>query len=909
MRRRIKLISEVFFSSTRKSIDRIRYEVMEAEPLDRDTGDAVPRQHGIIASTRRFARSLIDALPKRDRLPSTLDALLRRVQHNPAVSALLNRARHNPAIDALIERVKPLSAFLAPPPRAPRTLQTHILALFLLLMVGVHVGGFVLINTVAMAAARKSIGEDLVAGALVFDRLLDQDTNRLVQGARLMSSDYTFREVIASADRDTIASVLAKYCRQIDASLMMIVALDQKVLGDTLDAASGKPFEFPELIAEAEALERASAVVLIDGRLYQLIVLPVLAPTPIAWVAIGFGVDDALAHDLGRLTRLDVSFFSRQADDRWRLQASTLKDEDRSQLLAEVAANRFAEQDADGNAKYSGDAVTRVISLSAPAGERVVAVLQEPVSSALEPFRRLQRRLTWISLAGVLVSILASVAIARGIARPVRELASVARRIAAGDYSTTPPPSGVVEIGDLGAAFRTMQEGIASRESRIMDLAYCDPLTQLPNRAVCNDRLDQAIASAERNGAPLAVLLMDLDHFKYVNDTLGHGIGDRILCAVTARLEQVLRRRTDTFARLGGDEFAILLPGDDAAAAESVAKAIQHALEVPFIPEGHHLAVRASIGIAVYPEHGDERSVLLRHADVAMYAAKRNKLGYALWNDDYDAYSRERLVVTNDLRRAVDQNEFTLVYQPKIALVSDGEYYAEALVRWLHPVRGLVAPAEFIPFAEQTGHIRAVTQWVLARVVAQCALWRKEPLPMNVSINLSAQDLIDDELPDHFAALLDRHGCAAGWITLEITESAILDDPDRGIRSLQRLSALGCRLAIDDYGTGYSSLAYLRRLPVHELKLDKSLVLGMMGNTSDALIVRSTIELAHNLGLSVTAEGVEDEATLEGLRALGCDVIQGYLLSRPLEASELAAWMRESIWTRARRRTPRSRRA
>ena len=420
-----------------------------------------------------------------------------------------------------------------------RSLQSHILALFLLLMVVVQVGGFALINTVGMTAARKSIGEDLVAGALVFDRLLEQDTHRLVQGARLMSADYTFREVIATGDRDTIASVLMKYGRGIDASLMMIVGLDQRVLGDTLDIATGEPFAFPELIAEAEASQNASAMVLIRGQLYQLVVLPVLAPAPIAWVAIGFIVDDALTQDLRRLTRLDVSFFSHQASDNWRLQASTLSDKDRTALLSNVAAERFVERDRDGNAAYSDEAVTRVM-VPSRGGGRVVVVLQEPLSSALEPFRRLQRRLTLITLAGVLVSILASVAIARGIARPVRKLASVARRIAAGDYSTMPPPSGVAEIGDLAAAFRTMQDGIASRESRIMDLAYRDALTQLPNRVMCDERLDQAIASAERNHTRVAVLLMDLDHFKYVNDTLGHAIGDLILCAVTSRLEGLL---------------------------------------------------------------------------------------------------------------------------------------------------------------------------------------------------------------------------------------------------------------------------------------------------------------------------------------------------------------------------------
>ena len=537
-------------------------------------------------------------------------------------------------------------------------------------------------------------------------------------------------------------------------------------------------------------------------------------------------------------------------------------------------------------------------------------MLQEPLSSALEPFWRLQRRLTLISLAGVLVSILASVVIARGIARPVSELASVARRIAAGDYSATPSLSGVVEIGELAAAFRTMQDGIASRESRIMDLAYCDPLTRLPNRALYNDRLDQAVASAERNGTRVAVLLMDLDHFKYVNDTLGHPIGDRILCAVTARLEEVLKRRTDTLARLGGDEFAMILPGNDASAAESVAQAILRVLELPIIPEGHRLEIRASIGIALYPEHGREGAVLLRHADVAMYAAKRSRVGYAMWDDSHDEYSRERLVVTNDLRRAVDHDELRLVYQPKVLFNnSAGAYHAEALVRWQHPVRGLVMPGEFIPFAEQTGYIATVTQWVLAHGIAQCASWRKEGLPMNLAINISAHDLMSSDLLGHFAALLERHGCAAEWITLEVTESAILADPDHCIKSLERIRALGCRLAIDDYGTGYSSLAYLRRLPVHELKLDKSLVQAMSGDTSDALIVRSTIELAHSLGLVVVAEGVEDETTLESLRSLGCDMIQGFLLSRPIAASDLAAWMSESTWTRPKRRTRGLRRA
>jgi diguanylate cyclase (GGDEF)-like protein len=487
----------------------------------------------------------------------------------------------------------------------------------------------------------------------------------------------------------------------------------------------------------------------------------------------------------------------------------------------------------------------------------------------------------------------------------VRDLVRVAQQIAAGNYSEVPAASRRDEIGDLARAFQNMQQNIASRESHILDLAYRDTLTSLPNRAHFKDLLDKAIAETTEAATPtasgthVAVLLMDLDHFKYVNDTLGHPIGDQLLRETAARLRAIGTDEVDIVARLGGDEFALLLPGKDVADAQRFAYAMQHALELPMTLQGHVVDVRGSIGIAVFPEHGTEGSTLLRRADIAMYAAKRDNCGAAVWDQGEDKQSSDRLSLLSDLRKAVDNDELTLAYQPKVALRGGGgELYAEALVRWRHPTRGLVAPIEFIPFAEQTGYIRAITQWVLAHAIAQCAEWRFDGLPMNVSINLSTRDLMDATLPDRFAALLQRHRCAAQWIALEITESAVFDDPAHAIRNLERLHALGCRLAIDDYGTGYSSLAYLRHLPVHELKIDKSFVIGMAADASDALIVRSTIDLAHNMGLSVVAEGVEDDATLDRLRAMGCDMVQGYLLSRPLGVAETAVWMRGSVWTR-----------
>jgi diguanylate cyclase (GGDEF)-like protein len=782
-----------------------------------------------------------------------------------------------------------------------RSLQSRIVALFVLLMLAVQLIAFFLIDSVGVGVARKTVAADVIASARVFDRELAQETQRLLQGAKLLSADYAFREAVTSGDRATLTSVLANHGRRIDAALMMLIGLDKRVMASTLDSAADRRFDYPKLLEQAESSQQAAAMVVVQDELFQMVVVPVLAPLPVAWVAVGFKVNNVLAEDLHNLTRKQVTFLTRRDGENWRIQASTLDRAERQQLIHDVAANRYARADSDGNAEFGDETISRVIDLAPHTNNRVIAVLQDQLSTTLEPFRQLEKQLLLISVLGVVISIIASVLIARGIAGPVRDLASAARRIAAGDYTAIPRDGRKDEIGDLAASFRLMQDGIATRESKISELAYRDQLTGLPNRVLYNDRLEQALALATRNATPVAVLLMDLDHFKYVNDTLGHPIGDLLLREVATRLRAVIRRTTDTVARLGGDEFAVLLPGSGSADAQRIAESILRALELQMNLEGYLVHVRASIGLAACPEHGTEASQLLRHADVAMYAAKRGNVGVTVWDDRLDQHSLERMSLLGDLRRAVAQNELTLVYQPKVALGDASEYFVEALVRWQHPQRGMIPPSEFIPFAEQTGYIREITRWVMSHAIAQCAEWRNRGLAMNVAINISARDLIDTEFVERFASLLESEGCAAQWVSLEITESAILDDPGHAVKNLERLSALGCKLSIDDYGTGYSSLDYLRRLPVNELKIDKSFTFGVAKSASDTLIVRSTIELAHNLGLSVVAEGVEDHETLEELRSLGCDMVQGYLLSRPLTADAVALWLRESEWVRASR--------
>jgi len=420
-------------------------------------------------------------------------------------------------------------------------------------------------------------------------------------------------------------------------------------------------------------------------------------------------------------------------------------------------------------------------------------------------------------------------------------------------------------------------------------LALHDPLTDLPNRSLFHDRAQQAILASRRDQTGIALMILDLDRFKEVNDTLGHHNGDLLLQEIGTRLRGGLRE-SDSVARLGGDEFGLLLPNvADGAEALMLGERVRAVLRRPFTLEGVTLDVEASIGIAIYPEHGDDVDSLLQRADVAMYLAKEDRSGCELYASDRDEYSPHRLALAAELRRALDEKELVLHYQPKADL-SDGRIVAvEALVRWQHPEHGLLTPDQFVPLAEATGLIRELTLTVLAEALHQQRVWRDDGIDIRVAVNLSARDLYDLTLPASTAELLAKHDVPPTSLELEITESVIVADPMRARAILNRLSEMGVVLAIDDYGTGYSSLGYLKRLPIDEMKIDRSFVMQMADDRNDAAIVRSTVELGRNLGLKVVAEGVETAAAWAHLKALGCDFAQGYYLSKPVPAAEIAA--------------------
>jgi len=427
--------------------------------------------------------------------------------------------------------------------------------------------------------------------------------------------------------------------------------------------------------------------------------------------------------------------------------------------------------------------------------------------------------------------------------------------------------------------------------------AMHDGLTDLPNRMMLFDRLAEALEAARSERRLIALLLMDLDRFKDVNETFGHHFGDVLLKQVAFRLRNQLHV-DDTVARLGGDEFAIVLTSAfDANAVAMTARRILNSLQQPFVVEGQVLEVGASIGIALYPQHGSDARTLMRRADVAMYATKQSNAGYTFHErDEPESRVPDQLSLVVEMRTAIERDEFELYYQPKRHLHSGLITRVEVLIRWNHPARGLLMPVSFVPIAERTGLIKPMTDWILDKAMKQCREWQDAGAPIHVAVNVSAKSLLEETLPSKVQSMLDKWNIDPRFLKIEITESSIMADPAHALAIMSMLQSMGVRLSVDDFGTGYSSLTHLRELPIDEIKIDKSFVTGMLTSEADAAIVRTVIDLAHNLGKQVCAEGVEDAETMHKLEEMGCDLAQGYFISRPVPAATLMTWLTENSW-------------
>ncbi len=787
----------------------------------------------------------------------------------------------------------------------PRSLATRILIPFLLLLLGVQGVAFFVVRWSIDDNAHRLLAQDLQVGERVWARLLEQRAQRLTLGASLLAADYGFRAALASSDTETLRSALANHGARIGATASAMLSSDLQPLAVS-EGADEAAVQRVLASLRAQGVQGGepgstpgAVLALHEGRPYQFVLAPVRAPLLLGYVAMGFELDAGLLADLRAVTGLQAALVVGAAGGGGeRVLHSTLAPEQADELLTRPLQGAQRDEIALAGQAHVCRSIQQVGDQAAlqrasspmPGGGSLRTVLLRSVDEAVAPYQRLQATLAAITLGGLLLAGAAGVFTARRVTTPLGDLVLASGRLARGDYAQPLQDGGRGdEVGELARAFDHMRQSIAAHQADIHQLAYWDRLTGLPNRARFAEAVSQAIAQGADAGRPVAVVMLDLDRFKHVNDVLGYAFGDRLLRAVAERLVGQAVRDGDLVARLAGDRFALLLPGSNAGQALAVAERVSDAFQLPLTLDEHTVDLAAGFGVAAFPEHATEADALISHAEVAMYAAKRSGGGAQarVYDPAADAASATTLSLLTELRRAIEQDELRLFLQPKLALADGRIGGAEALLRWQHPQRGLVPPAQFIPFAEQTGFVRRLTMWVFEAAARQWDTLSALGL-QRIAVNLSTRDLLDQELPAKLERILARHGVPAQAFCLEITESAIMDEPQRAEATLNQLAAAGFKLSIDDFGTGYSSLAYLKRLPVQELKIDRSFVIGMATDPGDATIVRSTIELAHNLGLSTVAEGVEDAPTLQRLAEMGCDEAQGYHLSRPLPVAEFA---------------------
>ncbi|WP_395010654.1 EAL domain-containing protein [Undibacterium sp.] len=781
-------------------------------------------------------------------------------------------------------------------------LETRIVLAFIVLLLLLQITAFFYITRAIDANARAAVHVELQTGERIFKNLLVQNAQKLSTGARILAADFAFRDAVSLGDQLTISSVLENHGKRIDSAMSLLVGLDHQIVAQS-PASSKEQIRktVDQLAAQGEEKGTASEIATLDGKPFQFVIVPMKAPNTIAWIVMAFPLDENILVQMKKLSSLDSSIFTKDSAQKggqigaqtWQLNASTFDVKSKAdfekinpQELASSDASNFKEVFVN-NDEFS----TLVLPLVNNEQVRTSVILYRSVSAAVAAYQSLKFKLLALMLIGIILTIVASVLFARRLVGPLMKLTVVAKQLGKGDYEVAIDTERKDEIGELALAFSHMRKDIAHREEAISRLAYWDSLTQLPNRVQFLEFLQKAIVQSSEQKQECHVLMMDLDRFKVVNDVMGHQFGDVLLNEVAKRLSTELGVLAYQPARLGGDEFALVLPCSSSQQAQALAHLILKLLERPISIDDQTVDLGAGIGISAYPTDGSDASTLLVHAEVAMYAAKASRSGAMVYRPEIDQSSQSSLSLLSDLRMALETNAFRLFAQPKVELQTNRVIAVEALVRWVHPERGMVFPDHFIPFAEQTGFIRLLTLWVLEQSAAACKSWLALGLKLKVSVNLSTRDLLDQELPAKIQAILSRHNLTPENFCLEITESAIMDDPIRAQQTLEHLSNIGFDLSIDDFGTGYSSLAYLKRLPVNELKIDKSFVLNMEKDADDTKIVRSTIDLGHNMGLRVVAEGVENLAIMQLLTELGCDQAQGYFMSRPIHVDQIFSWV------------------
>ncbi|POP74973.1 bifunctional diguanylate cyclase/phosphodiesterase [Pseudomonas syringae] len=765
--------------------------------------------------------------------------------------------------------------------------QARIAGVLIVLLLIVVSAVYIAVKVATGEAVRTQAQAQLEVGSRVFERLIDLRGKRLRDTVQLVAADFGFRDAVASADSSTIRSVLLNHGKRINASDMFLLGMDGVVIASTVPKVpEGSRFVYDQALRNAKRAGQSVLIVPGGGDPHLLVEATVLAPLPIGRVVMGFTIDSDIAEELRSLSGLEVSFLTVEDGKNGEL-ISTQPEALHAGLIELMRSSSEGQMLLTEQSNLNFLSQTLMLANTSNGGDgQVIALLQSPLDKAYQAFAPLNQKIFWISMVALVASLIGTLALARSVSLPVQALATAAKRIGDGDYKTPVTLVRSDELGMLADAINTMQQGIAVREGQLAHNALHDNLTGLPNRALVMERLGSSIA-ADRG---VALLSLSIENLATISESVSADGVDQLLRQAGQRLQSNLRAG-DTVARLGSNEFLLLLDNTSSAGAVGMADAVQRLLSEPQRIDNHELELECCIGITVYPEHGDSAQELLNRAAIARKDAAFIPGRLQIYQDGRDLAHQRQITLIRDLRKAAQNGELMLHYQPKLDIRQGYVRQAEALLRWAHPQFGNVSPAEFIVLAERTGSIYLLTNWVIEEAMRQLAEWRKRGLVLQVSVNISADDLLGDDLVGYVVKLLKQYAIPAEQLLFEITESAVMSEPEKALIVLHRLRDCGISLSIDDFGTGYSSLAHLKRLPVQELKIDQSFVRNLDETSEDAVIVRSTIEMSHNLGLKVVAEGVEYQHSLDLLRRWHCDTAQGYLISRPLTASAFEAWI------------------
>ncbi|GGJ80637.1 putative bifunctional diguanylate cyclase/phosphodiesterase [Pseudomonas matsuisoli] len=754
----------------------------------------------------------------------------------------------------------------------------------LLTLLGLTVGLVYVATQVATGdAVKRQAEEQLQVGAKVFLRQLDVRNRQLSDALQVLASDFGFKDAMSSGDVPTIRSALANYGARVEANGVLLLGLDGRVVAAVGDAfKEGEPFPYLDLLVAKEGQAEEPAVIPAHDGPSLLVGALVRVPLPIGYVVMGFPLDDRLIQEFRALTHLDVSVVA--LEDGKVTGSSTTLDADQFQAWLDTThVDSISEE-----SELRGEHFIESRLVLADRGKRQVIVsLQRSVDAAMASFHALKTRILWIAIVAFAGSLFIALLLGRSVSRPLSQLADAAERIGEGDYQAPIDIERRDELGTLARSLQHMQRGIAERERQLAHTALHDPLTGLPNRALIQERLANAIAAVR----PTALLYLGVANFRALRERFVPAESDELLRQLGSRVGQ-FSQRGNRPARVLGDEFLLLLDQCDQERAVALAVELLQSLKPPIFVGSHEAFLECRVGIAIYPADGSGVDELINRAAIAMHDATNQPGRLMLYEQGRDASHLRQVALIRDLRHAAERCELLLHYQPKVSL--DGTPVAgraEALLRWQHPQFGMVSPGEFIPLAERTGNISRLTHWVIEEVMRQVAEWAGRGLHVEVSLNISSDDLLDVHLPSRVEALLTRYGVPPTQLQFEITESSFLRDPELGLSILHALRGLGITFSVDDFGTGYSSLTQLRRMPVQELKIDQSFIRELDESSGDAVIVKSTIDMSHSLGLSVVAEGVEYARSLKLLQRWGCDVVQGYLISRPLPAADFEAWL------------------